>query len=320
MAARIARRALLSLPAFAGWLLLSGHAPYRRWDAHRKQRLVIVINGADPTAVRLGESVVRRLSLHLPASRAMLATVRSVLDVVRLLRSGQLEVAVLAAHDALGASEGLPEYGGSKVELTALAALEPSVFHLIVRKESDVSSVRDLAGRKIGICPPSGTADALVRRVLAGIGMEREVGLMPVPAQSAAAALRERWVDALAVLDTVPSGVVLELARTPSPGIRLLDQGSALTGIDAAPAPAVYQRSILPAGTYEGLTVAVPVAAVPHLLVALAHLSNDVAHDIAWALEAAPVAGLPLSVHPGVRGVEADVATQPERAPSHGTR
>jgi uncharacterized protein len=319
MTARIARRALLSLPAFAGWLLVSGHAPYRRWDLHRKQRLVIVTNGEDPSALRLGETVVRRRSLHLPGSRAMLATARSVLDVVRLLRSGQLEVAVLAAHDALGASEGLPEYGGSKVELTALAALEPSVLHLVVRKESDVSSVRDLARRKIGICPPSATADALVRRVLAGIGMEREVGLVPVPAQSAAAALRERWVDALAVLDTVPSGVVLELAGTPSPGIRLLDQGAALAEIDAAQGPVVYHRS-MPAGTYEGLTVALPAAAVPHLLVALARLSNDMAHDIAWALEAAPVAGLPLSVHPGVRGVEADVATQPERAPSHGRR
>ena len=91
MPASLDRRVLLRLSALAGWVLLSGHAPYRRWQVHRKQRLVIATNGADRTALRLGESVVRTVASHWPESRAVLATARSTLDVIRLLRSGQLE-------------------------------------------------------------------------------------------------------------------------------------------------------------------------------------------------------------------------------------
>jgi TRAP transporter TAXI family solute receptor len=313
MPAALARRALLHLPALAGWVLLSGHAPYRQWNVYRKQRLVIATNGADRIAVRLGETVVRTLASRLPESHAMLATARSVLDVIRLLRSGQLEVAVLAADDALGATAGLPEYGGAKLQLSALAVLEPSVLHLVAPREG-VSGVRDLAGKTLGIGAPGARVEVVVGRVLAGFGIEQEVRLARVPVDSAAAALRERSVDAFAWLDTFPSGVVSQLARAPGLGIRLLDQEAALAKIAAEHGP-IYQRTVVPADIYPGVPAPVTVAAVPHLVVGLARLDHEVAHSIAWALDAPPAAGTPLPVHPGASRAGADAVPQSADVP-----
>lgn len=307
MSAPLARRAWLRLSAAAGWLVLTGHAPYRQWDVYRKQRLVLVTNGADGTAVRLGEEVARALALRLPGSRAMLATARSVLDVVRLLRSGQLEVAVVASDDAFGAFAGLPEYGGWPVALAALAVLEPSLLHLVVRRESGVAGVADLAGKTIGIGVPGTRPDLVLARVLAAFGVEGEVKRATIPAESAAVALRERSVDAFAWLDTFPSGLVARVAGTPGLAVRLLDQGAALPEIEVSHGP-VYRRAVVPAGAYPGLTAPVAVAAVPHLLVGLARLADEAAHDIAWALGARPLAGTPLPAHPGALQAAAEQA------------
>jgi TRAP transporter TAXI family solute receptor len=304
MPGSIGRRVLLRLPALAGWVLLSGHAPYRRWEVHRKQRLVIAANGADRTALRLGEGVVRTLVSHWPESRALLATARNTLDVIRLLRSGQLEVAVLAADEALGATVGSPDYGGVKVELRALAVLEPALLHLVAPRDG-ISGVSELASRSLGIGAPGKRATAVVRRVLAGFGIEQQVRLAEMPVDSAAAALRDRAVAAFAWLDAVPSDVVSQLARAPTGGIRLLDQGAALREIGVQPQP-LYRRAVVPADTYRGVSAPVTMAAVPHLVVALARLAEEVAHHIAWALEAPPAADLPIPVHPGASRARAE--------------
>jgi TRAP transporter TAXI family solute receptor len=300
----VPRRALLRLPALAGWILFSGHAPYRRWDVYRKQRLVIAASGADRTALRLGGAVVRTLASHWPESRALLATARSTLDVIRLLRSGQLEVAVLPADDALGAITGVSEYGGVKVELRAVAVLEPAVLHLVAPRDG-VSGVPELASRRLGIGTPGKRATAVVRRVLAGFGIEQQVRLAEMPVGEAAAALRDRSVAAFAWLDAVPSDVVSQLAGTPTLEIRLLDQGAALRKIGTEPRP-LYRAAVVPAGTYPGVSAPVTVAAVPHLVVGLARLEDEVAHHIAWALDAPPAADLAIPVHPGASRARAE--------------
>ena len=312
MPASLDRRVLLRLSALAGWVLLSGHAPYRRWQVHRKQRLVIATNGADRTALRLGESVVRTVASHWPESRAVLATARSTLDVIRLLRSGQLEVAVLGADEALGATAGSPDYGGVKVDLRALAVLEPAVLHLVAPRDG-VSGVPELAGKNLGIGFPGKRVTPAVRRVLAGFGIEQQVRLAAIPVDSAAVALRERSVGAFAWLDAFPNEIVSGLARAPSLGIRLLDQGTALEKIPAEHRP-ISQRAVVPAGTYPGVPEPVTVAAVSHLVVGLARLEDEVAHNIAWALEAPLAADTAIPVHPGASRARAEAVPKAEPA------
>jgi TRAP-type uncharacterized transport system substrate-binding protein len=124
------RPVLLALGAAAAVLLLGGHSPYRQWEVFRKARLVLLVSAADELAVRLAQSLVGLYAERLPESRATVARSRDTNDLVRLVASKQLEVALLResqAHAVLTGAEPFSDNG--RVELRTLAALGD---HLLV--------------------------------------------------------------------------------------------------------------------------------------------------------------------------------------------
>ncbi len=128
------RRGWLRAAGVAGlWLALSGHSPYRQWEVYRKTRLVLLASAADPQSVRLGAALAKIYLQRLPESRATMARARDGNDLVRLLASKQLDVAVMREPDARAALAGQPPYADSGgVRLRALAALGE---HLLVCRD-----------------------------------------------------------------------------------------------------------------------------------------------------------------------------------------
>lgn len=126
-APRMSRRALLRIAAAVGaCVLLTAHSPYRQWDVYRKTRLVIVASFEEQEAVRLGRRVAATLARHIPQSRAMLSRARDTNDLIRLVASKQLDVALVDeanAHAAASGARGFPD--GAKVPLRSLAQIGP---------------------------------------------------------------------------------------------------------------------------------------------------------------------------------------------------
>jgi TRAP-type uncharacterized transport system substrate-binding protein len=114
--------------AAAAWLL-SGHSPYRQWDVFRKARLVLLASASDPASVRLGEAMAAILAQRLPDSRATFARSRDTNDLVRLVASRQLELAVLREAEAHAVLTGAPPYADNgSVALRTLAQLGTHLF------------------------------------------------------------------------------------------------------------------------------------------------------------------------------------------------
>jgi hypothetical protein len=95
---------VLALPLAACGVL--GHSPYRQWQAYRKSRLIIVTSAADAGSHRLGEALATLLARELPESRALAARAADAVEIVKLLASDQLEVAILTTDDARDAAAG----------------------------------------------------------------------------------------------------------------------------------------------------------------------------------------------------------------------
>ena len=127
---RMNRRGWLRAAAAAGlWLALTGHSPYRQFEVHRKMRLVLLASAADPQSVQLCSALAKIYLQRLPESRAMMARARDGNDLVRLLASRQLEIAVMRATDAHAALAGLAPYADNgRVALRALAELGEHLF------------------------------------------------------------------------------------------------------------------------------------------------------------------------------------------------
>lgn len=147
------RRGWLRVATAGGlWLALAGHSPYRQWEVHRKTRLVLLASAADPQSVRLGSALAGLYLKRLPESRAMMARARDGNDLVRLLASKQLDLALMREPDAHAALAGKAPYADSGgMRLRALAALGEHLF--VCREEL-----------------PNGSAYMLIEALAAGWG------------------------------------------------------------------------------------------------------------------------------------------------------
>lgn len=120
---------------------LQGHTPYRQWEVFRKGRLVVVATAEDPAAVGLAEAVAAVLAAHLPESRAMMTRASQTRDLLSLLATRQLDVALLALRDARAAAEGRAP-ASQPVPLGTLVALGAHV--LVCREEVPAARVLEI--------------------------------------------------------------------------------------------------------------------------------------------------------------------------------
>ena len=110
-------------------MLLGGHSPYRQWDVYRKARLVLLVSATDEPSVRLAQALVAIYAHRLPESRAIYARARDTNDMVRLIASKQLELALMLEGDAHAACMGAEPFADNgRVALRTLAALGEHLF------------------------------------------------------------------------------------------------------------------------------------------------------------------------------------------------
>lgn len=119
--------------ALAAWGLLSGHSPYRRFHIFRKTRLLIVAPNDDKRAGVVADGIVAFYLTHWSDSKPSSGRSQTAPEVVRLLLSNQLDVAVLAQKEAVAARTGQGRFAkGGPAPLCALAVFKD---HVMVTRE-----------------------------------------------------------------------------------------------------------------------------------------------------------------------------------------
>jgi TRAP transporter TAXI family solute receptor len=275
---------MLSLGASTS--LLMGHTPYRQWQVYRKNRLIFVASEVDEVSLRLGASIEQALVARLPRSKAMMATTATPVDVVGLLASSQLDVALLTSDDAYEAVKGAGKFKGQAVPLRALAVFGSSVLHLVTLAGRGITGVPDLKGKALASGPAGSPTETLTLRVLEAYGIDpgNDFRHESLSDERGATALKNKQV--------------LAIARTPGLAIALLEHGDALPKIEARYGP-IYRRATIPGGAYPGVGTDVDAVAVVHLLVCREDFPADKAYQIAKTLAGAPGSQPPLPFHPG---------------------
>ena len=128
------RRSLLQAAlATASAILLSGHSPYRQWSALKATHWLIGAARDDAEASRLADAASALLAARVPQSQAMHVEADNDREVVQLLRTRQLELAIMsidAANDALSGNAGSAR--DSPIPLRTVAPFGP---HLLVAFE-----------------------------------------------------------------------------------------------------------------------------------------------------------------------------------------
>jgi TRAP transporter TAXI family solute receptor len=198
-----------------------------------------------------------------------------------LVESQRARVGVLQSDVAAAAvtGQGLFAETGPLSHLRAAASLFPEPVHIVVRADSDIERIADLAGRRVALGSPESGSRHTALRLLAHAGVDPG-GLQRVeygdPAD-ALARLAAGELDAVIEVASAPWQQLQAAMRTAPLRLIALDPGhAAQIGADL---PGLVPLTI-PARTYAGQAAAVPTVAATALLVA----HSDVAEATVEAL------------------------------------
>lgn len=279
------RRDFLNLSLAGSACLLMGHSPYGQWYRFRAGRLIIGTDRSEPHAVSLANAIAEFLGRHRPETRAMIATAPSSLDAIKLLRSGQVYVALVMADEAYEAYQGTGKFKGWAVPLRTVIVLDSHLLHLVTLEGSGIQSVADLKGKRVSMHAPGSCTDIKTRRVLQAYGIEpkKDVRIESLALSQAVQALKTGQIDALAHDAPIPNAAILDLATTPGVALKFLSHDHAIPKTRVKYGD-IYDGGAIPKGTYPGANTDVAVASTAHLLVCREDLPHHRGYEIAQAL------------------------------------
>ncbi|MBK1700179.1 TAXI family TRAP transporter solute-binding subunit [Thiococcus pfennigii] len=155
----------------------------------------------------------------------------------------------------------------------ALSYLYGAPAHLVVRADSDITEVRQLADKRVAVGPAGSGAAASAQRFFESLGLWDKIRPQFIGYNQGASALGDRQIDALWVFAGFPNASVIQAAT--SNRVRLLQVHAAAqqgTLFDDHP---YYTKVTIPAGTYPGVDYDVETIEDGALWVAGRHLAKD---------------------------------------------
>jgi len=300
------RRIFLTGALAGSTLLLMGHSPYRRWSQYRAFHSVIATDRADARSFPLGERLARRLGARRPDLNATAVRSQDPRTLLSLLKTRQLDLALLRAEDAYQGLHGTGPYADLMMPLRALAGLAPEYLHIVVVAASPVRAIRDLKGERVGVVEEGDRARAKAERVMAAFGLNPQSDLRweSLPMDEALPALAAGRVAVCCLEGPLPVPVLAAGRRPSALRLRLVPHGEAVPALVVRHGPINF-RAAVGADRYPELDAAGDVLGEPRLLVCREDYPAEKARAMVEALagweELAPRGTpLPIPLHPAL--------------------
>ncbi len=236
---------------------------------------------------------------------------------LRLINSGQIESGFAQADLAAWAYRGVNVFSdmGSLGRLRAIASMFPSTVHLVVKADSPIRSLADLAGKTVAIGEggSGSAADAAVVLAAAGFSERDPIrrNLRPGPAASE---LRAGTIDAWFLVGGNPVPAIRDLAA--SVPIRLIPiEGSVVDKLKQN--FAYYNLTEIPAGNYANVDTPTPSLGFSVLWVVNADVDSGLVYAITKSLWNPATAKLLATLDPIGKNIRLDRALDGLSIPLH---
>ena len=203
---------------------------------------------------------------------------------LRMIAAGQIESGI-AQSDIVSwayAGTGIFAAEGPLKNLRAIASLFPESLQLVVRDDSGIHTLRDLRGKHISLGQPASGTVADARVVLAAAGLtERDMTAEFLRPGVAAVNVKDGALDGFFIIGGVPVPAIRDLAAE-SP-VRLIPVDDNVLA-KMRESSTSYRRSVIPSGTYPGITVETPSIGFDALWIVSADAPDDLIYAITKAL------------------------------------
>ena len=193
-----------------------------------------------------------RLSKAIPGLEVSNTASAGSLENLRRVNSGEAEFGIVYSGDTyLGRNGKLTQDDKKYENVHALAFLYGAPAHLVVLANGGISSVADLAGKRVAVGGAGSGAASAAQRYFTALGLWDKMSPEFLGYSKAASALGDKLIDAFWVFAGYPNSSVIQAAA--SNKIKLIDlveAGQEAGFFDAYP---FYTQLTIPAGTYGGV-------------------------------------------------------------------
>ena len=196
---------------------------------------------------------------------------------VTLVQTGDHQIGLVTMgpmYEAwIGQSELMP--GFEHKDVRALFPMYETPFHVITLRSSGITSVADLAGKRVSVGPAGGTPGTYWPRFFETLGIDATVSF--AGASDAAGQLKDGLVDAFAFAAGLPIAAFSQLAAEADVVTFAFTAEELATILEAHPEMAAFE---IPAGVYSGQDDAQQSVALWNFAVARNDLPESLAYEI----------------------------------------
>jgi len=219
-----AKKWLVSCLAVAVTALAGGVAAQQR-------TLSIATGGTGGVYYPLGGGLANILTKALPGVQATAEVTGGSVDNLKLIGSGQAELAFTMVDATLDAYKGEDKFKGNKVDVRALAVLYPNRMHVVSVEGRGVEKMADLKGKRVSTGSPGSATEVMAFRVIeaAGLDKDKDMRRERLGVAESVNAIKDGKIDAFFWVSGMPTSDVTDIGATPGLKIKLVDHDDGVT-------------------------------------------------------------------------------------------
>jgi hypothetical protein len=253
--------------------------------APAQQNIAIATGGTGGVYYPMGGGMANVLSKHLPGIQATARVTGGSVDNLKLIGSGQSEIAFSMVDAARDALKGEDKFKGNPVDLRTLMVLYPNRMHVVSVEGRGIEKMSDLKGKRVSTGSPGSATEVMAFRVIEAAGLDRDKDMKRerLGVAESTNALKDGKIDAYFWVGGLPTAAVTDLAATPGVKIKLIDHSEVVEKMNAKYG-GIYSEGVIPAKTYPGQDKDNKISVVQNILVADAKMPEKQAYDIVKTL------------------------------------
>jgi TRAP transporter TAXI family solute receptor len=253
-------------------------------SASAQDRYTIATGGTGGVYYRYGGALASVLSDAIEDADFTAEVTAASVDNMFLIDSGDADLAFVLSDTAFDAAQGNAPFE-APIEASSLVTLYDNYTQLVVRGESGIETLADLAGKSVSVGAPGSGTEVIALRILEAVGInpDEDITREQLGVAESAGAMRDGRLDAFFWSGGLPTAAITDLAATPNISIKLLSSEEVLGTLAETYGP-FYGTGVIPAGTYPGQDADVSVITVPNVLVVRADMDEQLAYDITRAM------------------------------------
>ena len=248
--------------------------------AQKSVRLSIATGGTGGVYYPMGGGMANILSKYIPYLEATAEVTTASVDNCLLIGRGKVDLAFIMADTGWDAYTGREKFK-EKIPLRTMAVLYPNNMHVVTVEGKGIEKVTDLKGKRVSTGAPGSGTEIMALRVIEAYGLDpnKDMTRDKLSVAESAGALKDGKIDAFFWVGGLPTAAVTDLGATPGVKMKLISHADAVPKMREKYGP-LYVKGIIPAKTYPGQSVDVPISVVWNLLVCHENMKENVVYDI----------------------------------------